>query len=328
MKKWVSILVVLLIVSCTSKSEKIPISFYFWRTTFQLTNTEKDYLKALDVKKLYVRYFDVALKNDEAIPVAPVVFNETIADTEIVPVVYIKNEVFLKDTNTPDLAQKVYRYINQINEQNHIKISEVQFDCDWSLKSKKNYFQFIEDFKKLHQNISATIRLHQVKYPEKTGVPDVSNGVLMYYNMGVISASNENSIYEREVAHRYIKTLANYPKHLDIALPIFSWGVHIRNNEVLNLIGGLRLKDVQNNRFKKRSDNRYEVVEDFMYEGRYLAKADIIKLEEPSADQLKEMISDIKKNTKNKPKEIIFYDLNEKNLTAYEKEIFKTVCNW
>ena len=45
-------------------------------------------------------------------------------------------------------------------------------------------------------------------------------------------------------------------------------------------------------------------------------------------NQLKEMMHDIKQNSKHKPNEIIFYDLNENNLKAYEKEDFKTVSRW
>lgn len=315
-------------VSCTSTTEKIPVSFYFWRTNFQLSSVEQTYLKEFNVKKLYIRYFDVALKDSLAIPVAPVVFINNPVGYEIIPVVYIKNEVFLKKTDTYDLAQNIYHYIQQINTSADINVNEIQFDCDWSLQSKDNYFTFIENFKKHHKNLSVTIRLHQVKYPDKTGVPNVKNGVLMYYNMGVISADHQNSIYEQAIAHRYIKALPQYPMHLDIALPIFSWGVHIRDNQVTNLIGGMRVTDMSNEHFKKIGGNRFQVLNDFMYKGRYLAKNDIIKLEEPSANQLKEMIVDLKKNIKNKPNEIIFYDLNENNLKAYEKEVFKTISCW
>lgn len=328
MKRWVMILSVFILFSCTSKTEKISLAFYFWRTTFQLTELEKEYLSKLEVNKLYVRYFDVALENEEPIPVTSIVFNENVSVFEIVPVVYIKNEVFLQDTDTRDLAQKIFDYIGQINKKNNIVINDIQFDCDWSLKSKANYFRFINEFKQLHSNLSATIRLHQIKYPEKTGIPEVQNGVLMYYNMGVINAGDNNSIYEQEIAQRYIKSLKNYMLPLDIALPIFSWGVHIRNNQVVNLISGMRRKDMEDNHFKKLNEDQYRVTEDFMYKGRYLAKDDIVKIEEPSVKQLKEMVTDLRKNIKDKPKEIILYDLNEQNLTAYEKKVYQTVCHW
>lgn len=329
MKKiWLLVLLVTLLVACTAKTEKINTAFYFWRTTFSLTETEQQYLKDLDVKKLYIRYFDVALQNNEAIPVAPVVFNQKPEGYNVVPVVYIKNEVFLQNDAVDSLAVKVYNYIQQINKSTNVSVNEIQFDCDWSLKSKQNYFQFIEEFKKLHPNLSATIRLHQIKYPERTGIPSVKSGVLMYYNMGVISSGDDNSIYSQKTAKNYINSLQNYNLPLNIALPVFSWGVHVRSNQVTNLIGGLRVDDLAEDQFEKISENRFKVLKDIVFKGRYLAKDDEIKIEAVSADQLKEMMHDIKKNSKHKPNEIIFYDLNENNLKAYEKEDFKTVSRW
>lgn len=329
MKKiWLLMLLVTLLVACSAKTEKINTAFYFWRTTFSLTETEQQYLKDLNVKKLYIRYFDVALQNNEAIPVAPIVFNQKPTGYNIVPVVYIKNEVFLQNVTADSLAVKVYNYIQQINKSANVSANEIQFDCDWSLKSKQNYFQFIEEFKKLHPNLSATIRLHQIKYPEKTGIPSVKTGVLMYYNMGVINAGDDNSIYSQKTAKNYINSLQNYNLPLNIALPIFSWGVHVRSNQVTNLIGGLRVSDLSGDQFQKISENRFKVMEDVVFKGRYLAKDDEIKIEAVSTEQLKEMMHDIKKNSKQKPNEIIFYDLNENNLKAYEKEDFKTVSHW
>ena len=327
MKKYVVILV-LLLVACSTKTEPVNISFYFWRTNFSLSATEETYLKELNVQKLYIRYFDVALQNNTAIPVAPIVFTNKPTNYKVVPVVYIKNEVFLKPLATDSLAQNVYNYIQQINKTAGVTVDEIQFDCDWSLQSKEHYFAFIEDFKKRHAHLSATIRLHQIKYPEKTGVPKVNLGTLMYYNMGVIGANNDNSIYTQTIAHKYIRGLQNYKLPLNIALPIFSWGVHIRNNQVVNLIGGLQEQDFTTDVFEKISDNRYKVLNDIVYKGRFLAKNDEVKLEAVTTSQLKEMMTDIKKNSPNKPSEIIFYDLNEKNLKAYEKEDFKTVSRW
>ena len=321
-------LLVTLLLACSTKTEKINTAFYFWRTTFSLTETEQQYLKDLEVKKLYIRYFDVGLQNKEAVPVAPIVFSQKPAGYNVVAVVYIKNEVFLQNDSADSLAVKVYNYIQQINKSANVSVNEIQFDCDWSLKSKQNYFRFIEEFKKLHPNLSATIRLHQIKYPEKTGIPSVTTGVLMYYNMGVINAGEDNSIYSQKTAKNYINSLQNYNLPLNIALPIFSWGVHVRSNQVTNLIGGLRVNDLTGDQFEKISDNRYKVVKEVVFKGRYLAKDDEIKIEAVSADQLKEMMHDIKKNSKHKPNEIIFYDLNENNLKAYEKEDFKTVSHW
>ncbi|WCM43286.1 hypothetical protein MG290_06400 [Flavobacterium sp. CBA20B-1] len=329
MKK-IGLLVVLmaLVIACTAKTEPVSTAFYFWRTTFALSPAEQNSLTDLQVKKLYIRYFDIGLQNKEPIPVAPIVFNESPKKYQVVPVVYIKNEVFLQTTQTDSLAEKVYHYIQQINQSADVSVNEIQFDCDWSLQSKQNYFQFLEAFKKWHPNVTATIRLHQIKYPEKTGIPPVKNGVLMYYNMGVIGSDNENSIYSQKIAQKYVASLQNYKLPLNIALPVFSWGVHVRNNQITNLIGGLRVNDLTGDEFKKISENRFKVLKDVVFKGRYLAKDDEIKIEAVSANQLKEMMHDIKQNSKHKPNEIIFYDLNENNLKAYENKDFKTVSSW
>ncbi|WKW46397.1 hypothetical protein P3875_11575 [Myroides sp. JBRI-B21084] len=328
MKKNWWVLFVILMVSCTTKTEPLNTTFYFWRTNFKLSATEKDYLTHLKVRKLYVRYFDIGLQNGQAIPVAPIVFNDSPKKYNIVPVIYIKNEVFLQPNQTDSLPNKVYKYIQQINQSAAINVEEIQFDCDWSLQSKQNYFKFLEDFKKLHSNLSATIRLHQVKYPQKTGIPPVNKGVLMYYNMGVIGADDENSIYNKKIAEKYIASLQNYSLPLNIALPIFSWGVHVRNNQVANLIGGLKETDFKGYPLKKIKENRFIVTSDVVFNDRYLAKNDEIKLEFVTKKQLGEMMRDLKKYSKQKPNEIIYYDLNEKNLKTYEKQNFKAISSW
>ena len=37
------------------------VAFYYWRTTFDLTSTERRVLEDCDVKHLYIRYFDVKI---------------------------------------------------------------------------------------------------------------------------------------------------------------------------------------------------------------------------------------------------------------------------
>src|SRR5690349_20517293 len=134
MKKLWMLFSVILVLSCTKKTEPIPLSFYYWKTNFQLTETEKQYLNDLDVVKLYIRYFDISLKDSIAIPIAPVTFSQEVEKYKVVPVVYIKNEVFLHQTATDSLPQKVFNYIQQINKSANVSVNEIQFDCDWSLK--------------------------------------------------------------------------------------------------------------------------------------------------------------------------------------------------
>lgn len=303
-------------------------SFYYWKTSFKIDDSDEKFIKEQKIQKMYVRYFDVALKGNEAIPISAITFDTIPERIEIIPVIYIKNEVVLNPGIDVDkLADNMLKYTNQINKQHKIHIKEIQLDCDWSLKSKERYFALVEEMKKKSKlKLSATIRLHQIKYFEKTGIPKVDEGVLMYYNMGTIAADSLNSIYDRKIAEKYINALPNYPLKLNIALPIYSWLVHTRNKKTINLISRIRTEQIQDlEEFEKIDDFRYVAKEANTHFGTFFKKGDVVKIESTSSKQIEEMITDLRSKMKQKPNEIIFYDFDKTNITNYEKEFFKKI---
>lgn len=321
----------LLLISC-NKQEKPVAAFYYWKTIFKLSTEEKEALQQNNISKIYIRYFDVDLhpKTKEAFPLSPIHFESKTENLAVVPVVYIKNKVMLKKgIDVDSLAKKTFDFVELINNKNGISCQEIQIDCDWTLASKLNYLKFIETFKKIsHKKLSATIRLHQVKYFEKTKIPNVDTGVLMYYNMGTIAPDSLNSIYDRRVAQRYIKSLKKYPLPLDFALPIYSWAVHIRDNKVIGLKSKIDIEELQNDTNFVLSRKKYFTVKNSNYKkGTFYKQGDVLKIEAISKDDLLEMASDLKENTAQYPKEIIFYDLDEFNLKNYEKNVFKQVLS-
>ena len=237
-----------LLIGC-GKNEKPVVAFYYWKTIFKLSPLEKEVLADNEVRKLYIRYFDIALhpQTKEPIPVSPVRFQANVAAFNVVPVVYIQNKVMLlPNLDVDDLAQKTVRLVEEINAKNKITGQEIQIDCDWTLNSKDNYLKFIERFRKIsHKKLSATIRLHQVKYFRKTKIPNVDSGVLMYYNMGSIAPDSLNSIYSRKISEKYLQSLKKYPMHLDYALPVYSWAIHIRKEKILGLRSKLNFSDLK-----------------------------------------------------------------------------------
>lgn len=331
--KRIFLLCCLIIFFSCEKNQSPDVSFYFWKTNFKLTPVEKQTLKDNDVKKIYLRYFDVALTNKKPFPVAPVLINESLKKTAIVPVVFIKNEVFLsKETNTDELSQHILDLIGQINSKHKISNKEIQIDCDWSLNSQKKYFDFIAALKKrTHNKISATIRLHQVKYSDETKIPAIDNGVLMLYNMGKIAPDDKNSIYDYEVTERYIKSLKKYPLQLNVALPIFSWAVQIRDNQVINLISKVNSSNfIEDKNFKKYKKSFFKAQQNTLKMGLYFKKGDVIKIESISEENLKEMIGQLSRNMAKPPKEILYYDLDEINLKQYnnDQSFFKKCNSW
>ena len=332
MKKIVLIgLIVCFFFSCQQQEQPI-ISFYYWKTIFRLSPKEKNTLISNQVKRIYVRYLDIDLnpKTQKPVPRSPIRFEGSSFNFEIVPVVYIKNKVMLdKKVDLLDLAQKTNHFIQQINTKNNISIQEIQIDCDWTLTSKDNYLRFIQIFKKIsNKQLSATIRLHQIKYYEKTKIPTVDRGVLMYYNMGKIASDSLNSIYDRNIAKRYLASLKNYPLPINIALPMYSWGIHIRDGKIIGLRNKIDVNNLKNNSsFVLTNKNWFSLKKATFQNGIYYKEKDQLKIETISESDLFEMGNDLKKRTNQNPKEIIFYDLDEFNLKNYDAAIFKKVID-
>lgn len=324
-------LFLVLLIAC-SKNSDVHTSFYYWKTTVKFSQKERETLKENNVHKLYVRYFDIGLhpETKEPFPISTVHFSEKLNEFEIVPVVFIQNKVMLQaNVDVERLAEKALHLITEINSKNQISCSEVQIDCDWTLKSKDQYLKFVECFKKLSKKkLSATIRLHQVKYFEKTKIPNVDSGVLMFYNMGNIAPDSLNSIYSRKISEHYLKSLKKYPLHLDFALPIYSWAIHIRNQKVLGLRSKLNVSELKKDKnFEQISAIFFKIRQSNYKNGVFYEENDLLKIEAISSQDLVEMARDLDENSIQKPNEIIFYDLDEFNINNYEKNIFEQVIS-
>ena len=316
MKKYLYLLLVLL-GACSYQDTPPEQALYCWKTQVQFSAEEADFVKNNRIERLYIRYCDVGLRDNAPVPIAPVDIDTlSVQGKTVIPVVYLKNEIFNSEltegnsTYISMLAHKLGDYIEQINRYYRLRVSEVQFDCDWSLSTKQAYFSMLEAFKKeFPYQLSATIRLHQVKYREETGVPPVDYGVLMYYNMGRISATGANSIYDRSTALRYLGKLREYPLPLDIALPMFAWGVHSADGQVLNLVGGLTHAQAQaiSTLVPIDASDIYKVAEQTYYKGRVWQAGDLIKIEEVSDAQRKEMLADLREYSSQPIRRVIWF---------------------
>ena len=237
-------LVILLWISCNNTERKVESSFYYWKQSFGLTHTEQTYLKELEVKKIYIRFFDIKWSKVTNNPyiVAPISFKNTVPSTfHIIPTVYITNNTI---SNCPeklikDLAKLIINNIKEAALSQNIPIKGIQIDCDWSLSTKDKYFQLLQSIRNSMPKgeLSATIRLHQVKFYKKTGIPPVDRGTLMFYNMDAVTDSTtNNSILDLEIAQQYFYNFDEYTIPLDVALPLFKWGVIRRRGKVVQLI--------------------------------------------------------------------------------------------
>ena len=321
-KLGIAILLLLFLSSCESKKKEI--FFYHWKTDFELNASKTALLNALKSEKLYVKFFDVTYTGSQKgpLPTATIQFkeNEVVGIKELVPVVYITNEVFkkMKDVSeAKQLARNISDKIERLLTRNKLTVKELQFDCDWSMATRENYFTFLKtirtqaSYQKMGApKLSATIRLHQVKYKEKTGIPPVNSGVIMFYNVGELTSIEEtNSILNLETVDKYVASLSEYPLEYDIALPLFSWGVVFNRGKFRKL-----LNDVSSTNMKelKKDGNYYHMESSGMFaDNYYLYRDDKIRYETVDEASLSALAERIKKYAE-QDFNIIYYRINSK----------------
>lgn len=281
--------------SCASHSRPHHRAFYYWKTRWSASPEILKNVSESHIDRLYMRFFDVEWDDAgrEPRPVSPLRFDSpTPRQVEVIPVVYIVNAVFLKMNyrDVEALADHVWSKVSGIAEDQGIDFHQLQLDCDWSDNSRRNYFHFLDlltrKLKARNKTTSATIRLHQIKYAARTGIPPVSTGMLMFYNFGRIQADTPNSsIFNPQDASRYSSYIAGYPLKLDLVLPAFSWSVHSRDGEVLGLVENVPEEDIAGfNGFQKISTNKYTASRSFFFRGRYFMNGDVLLMETTTPD--------------------------------------------
>ncbi len=217
-------------------------SIYHWKTTFALDSTERSFLRTHDIRRIYLRMFDVEEEYNpiggihEVVPIATTKFFDSIpAGIEIVPTVYITvNGLRLMHDNIAEYAQIIVDRVIAMHTYNKCgKLLEVQFDCDWTEQTRIDFFSLCEAARDiLHKQdspieLSSTIRLHQLRQD----APPVDCGVLMIYNTGSIKdRDTRNSILDINDVRPYLKKKVDYPLPLDHAYPTFGWGVRFRDD--------------------------------------------------------------------------------------------------
>ena len=256
-----SLLLCLLMAGCSERQELTEgNAVYFWRTDLRLDSTEWTFLQRYHINKVYCRYFDVVIDEEgaEPKPNATIAFSSTLPDSiELIPTVYITEDCMHQ--KHAGLAEKIVKRIRQMNETNDIKhVSEIQIDCDYTSKSRKNYYQFLEEVKEAWgQTLSTTIRLHQLSME----APPVDYGVLMIYNTGDPRKWEErNPILDIRDVQPYLKRLDSYPLPLAAAYPVYQWVRTIRNIRIEHTVGADEILRVKEAVEKERSSLKNVIV--------------------------------------------------------------------
>ncbi len=219
---------------------------YHWKSTFAPDATELDWLDRHDVRRIYIKMFDVAIGHDDQkgedapVPIATTQFAAPVPDgIEVVPAVFITlDALYGMGGQTDEYAALIVERVKAMARYNRLgRIKEVQFDCDWTENSRTTYAALCKAAQsKLHEDsmqLSITVRLHQL---EEDAMP-VDRGVLMLYNTGSFkNAETRNSILDVDDVKAYVKGKMEYGIPLDYAYPAFGWGVMFRDGDFEALV--------------------------------------------------------------------------------------------
>ena len=245
-KIFLGLLLILMMAGCNRCPEmEDENAVYYWRTEWRLDSLEQGFLDCYHIQKVYCRYFDVVIDGsdtEEPHPNATISFVDTVpTDLEIIPTVYI-TEACMHQPHE-GMAERVLRRIIQMNETNDvIGVKEIQIDCDYTLRSRQVYYDFLSDIReearKHDLRLSTTIRLHQLSMP----TPPVDYGVLMIYNTGDPQKFMErNPILDLRDVQPYLRYLDDYQLPLAAAYPVYQW---VRTISGVNVIHEVEADEV------------------------------------------------------------------------------------
>ncbi|OCL95524.1 hypothetical protein [Aliarcobacter thereius] len=294
-----------LLFSFYKKENNFELSYYSWENSYkEEVLDEKMYIKILDIK--YSNKLEIIETNFIKNP-----------PKDFIPVIFITNKT-LQNIDSKELVKAILESLKRFN----FSYSEIQIDSDWSISTKNNFFIFLKELKKESNKIlSATIRLHQIKFHSKTGVPPVDYGVLMYYNMSNLGDfDTRNYILDNENAKKYHYNFDTYPLKLKLALPLYSQAVQFRDKKAVNLFENVSKNDFTKN-FKNLGNSRYKVLKSHYFKGIYIYENDILRFEDSKEEELKIAFNDFINLSKNHFNEVIFYTFKYKNRYNLQKLI-------
>jgi len=324
MTRFLQLLIFILIISCSKTEVNNDYGFYYWRSKLSLTEKEKQTLKKSKVPNLYTRFFDVMKENNQFLEVGVISVDKYLSiDKKIVPVIFITNETWfnIKSNEIEFLANQINDHINKIKSNHKLNLeNEIQIDSDWTTSTKADYFKFLQTLKKISKkNVTCTLRLHQVKDKTQTGIPPVKKMYLMCYaTSSPLKNQQQNSILDVKTLKSYLKHIDDYPVKLDVALPIYSWGIvtnHVGKKKLINALTAEEL--MQNKNFRKINEHNFEVLKDDFYFGMYLNKGFKIKIEEIPEKDIVESINFINEKFNYQP-HLIYYHLDERFTRNYK----------
>ena len=270
---------ILFLLSCSPPAHR---ALYYWKSARGPSAQEIGTADRLGVDRLYVRLFDVAADGTATPALAS--WPDT-GNWEIVPVVYIVNDALLQPGFHP--ADAAAFLLARVSGGPVGPWEEMQLDCDWTAGTRAAYFSLLQSLRgRLHaegKRLSATVRLHQVKYRSQTGVPPVDRGMLMAYNLlAPDEAGSRSSILDTPELAAYLQSVKSYPLPLDAALPMFGWVAQWEGPRLLGLIDDAGAPaELAGPGYQPIGPGRFKALARGTLRGRSVEKGDVLVVDRP-----------------------------------------------
>lgn len=259
-----------LLLSLTGCSHKGPVvppahrGVYHWKTTYNPTAWELQWMKNHHVDRLYIKLFDVKPGKEEGfpewamVPAASTEFRQALpADMEVVPVVYITvDAIRALNHDYGNYAALIVKRIDEMMADHYEgSVREIQLDCDWTRQTEQAYFLLVSEINRLlhprHITVSGTLRLHQLHELDNSHLTDslpFDRTLLMCYNTGALqNPTTHNSILDPDDVKPYLRQYRpDVLPRCDVAFPVYGWGVEFDKEGRFNrLINSQNLPDAQ-----------------------------------------------------------------------------------
>lgn len=324
----------LLLAGACGRKEKrvVETAFYYWKSVYRLSASETRLMDKLSASRLYMKFFDVDWNETsrQPEPVALLQWADSMPPArEIVPVVFITNECLARTDSfqVPVLAGRLVKLVSDMVEKEHIgRVPELQLDCDWTEGTKDKYFQLLRIIKAAPflkgRELTATIRLYQLKFSVKTGVPPADRGLLMCYNMGNLkNPATQNSILEMQELQKYIANLGGYKLPLDLALPLFNWYVWFSDMKLKGLLYASQLPVALQGREK------YVFAADTVVNGLVFKKGDMLRFEDSRPEEIGAAAGLVGPKIRNSRMRLVFFHLDSTLIARYDDQILENIIH-
>jgi len=322
MRSWLLAFACAFVCGCSNPSPGR--SLFWWKTVFDPDSSELAALRTLGIARMHVRLFDVDVYNGVVYPVAALEWKAPIPEgIEPVPTIFLRERALegLDRNEARKLAAHIWSETRVRMAPSGRPWRELLVDCDWTESTKEPYFAILAALgDSCHAGgriLSSTIRLHQLRDRSRTGVPPVDRGLLMFYNMGRISASpSDTSLLDLSAGRSWLAGSKPYPLPLDPALPLWEWTIQLRDGAVVDLLQRTGSEEIDRSGWIARdsSGTRRAKREGFL-DGHFLRGSDLLKSESvqmPALRQAADMLADFLPPDRDRT--VVLFDLDRRNL--------------